>query len=135
MKKLFTPALTLSTFFMLSVLMFAQPAQALVKIRLTDANADPMPIALTNFSGATSEENDLGKRMVGLISNNLKNTGLFNNISERAFLQSDDWILSFTKAIIISSETRLPASITFFAFRPISVPATTAARNMSPVDI
>lgn len=90
MTKLFTPALTLSSLFMLTVLMFAQPAHALVKIRLTDANADPMPIALTSFSGATNEENDLGKRIVDLIGNNLKNTGLFNNISERAFLQSDD---------------------------------------------
>ena len=55
--------------------------------------------------------------------------------SKYPFLQSCDLILSFTIAIIISSETRPPASMTFFAFRPIGVPATTVARNISPVDI
>ena len=37
--------------------------------------------------------------------------------------------------MIISSDTKPPASITFFAAKPIGVPAFTAARNMSPVEI
>jgi hypothetical protein len=36
---------------------------------------------------------------------------------------------------MISSLTREPESITFFASRPRGVPALTAARSMSPVEI
>ena len=36
---------------------------------------------------------------------------------------------------MMSSLTSAPASITFFAARPIAVPALTAARSMSPVEI
>lgn len=90
MNKIFAKALSLSSVLMLCLVLLAQPAHALVKIRLTDANADPMPVALTNFSGATPEENNLGQDLIGLIDNNLKNTGLFNSISHRAFLQTDD---------------------------------------------
>lgn len=88
-KNIFLKTLSLGTFLLLGVLVFTQPAHALVKIRLTDANADPMPIALTDFSGATVEENTLGVDLIELVGNNLKNTGLFNNISPRAFLQTD----------------------------------------------
>src|SRR5712664_784836 len=37
--------------------------------------------------------------------------------------------------MMMSSETSCPASMTFFAARPSGVPAFTAARNMSPVEI
>src|SRR5260221_11456979 len=37
--------------------------------------------------------------------------------------------------MMMSSETSAPASMTFFAARPSGVPAFTAARNMSPVEI
>ena len=36
---------------------------------------------------------------------------------------------------MMSSDTRPPASMTFFASRPSGVPAFTAARSMSPVEI
>ncbi len=36
---------------------------------------------------------------------------------------------------MISSDTSLPSSMTFFAASPNGVPAATAARNMSPVEI
>ncbi len=70
-------------------ILVVQPAHALVKIDLTDANSDPMPVAITDFAGNTPEENALGEDMTGLINTNLKNTGLFNVISQRAFLQTD----------------------------------------------
>ena len=37
--------------------------------------------------------------------------------------------------MMMSSETSAPLSITFFAARPSGVPAFTAARSMSPVEI
>ena len=38
------------------------------------------------------------------------------------------------QAIMISSETKLPASMTPFACLPISVPAAMAPRSISPVE-
>jgi hypothetical protein len=42
---------------------------------------------------------------------------------------------SLTSPMISSSETSPPASMTALAWRPSSLPAATAARNMSPVEI
>jgi hypothetical protein len=42
---------------------------------------------------------------------------------------------SLTRLMIRSSDTRPPASMTLLACRPSSVPALTAARSMSPVEI
>ena len=73
----------------LVVTLIATPAMALVKINLTDANADPMPVALTDFAGSTPEENRLGEQLTEVISDNLKRSGLFNIIDQKAFLQTD----------------------------------------------
>jgi TolB protein len=66
----------------------ATAAQALVRIDLTDANADPVPVALVDFSGKTADEVQLGKDIKNLIKTNLKNSGLFNTIDDKAFLQT-----------------------------------------------
>src|SRR4051812_47401332 len=49
--------------------------------------------------------------------------------------QSGCFSLSFTSPMMMSSETSWPASMTFFAATPSGVPALTAARSMSPVEI
>ena len=49
--------------------------------------------------------------------------------------QSGCFRRSFTRPMMMSSDTSWPASITFFAARPSGVPALTAARSMSPVEI
>src|SRR3990167_5842790 len=56
--------------------------------------------------------------------------------SKRKPLTQSAWVMrSLTRLMIRSSETRPPLSITLLAFRPSSVPALTAARSMSPVEI
>ncbi len=49
--------------------------------------------------------------------------------------QSGALMRSFTSPMMMSSETSSPRSITCFAARPSGVPAFTAARSMSPVEI
>jgi hypothetical protein len=49
--------------------------------------------------------------------------------------QSACTMRSFTRPMMMSSLTSAPASITFFAATPSGVPALTAARSMSPVEI
>src|SRR5581483_5390532 len=56
--------------------------------------------------------------------------------SNRQPLRQSGWpSFSFTRPTMMSSETRLPLSITFFAARPSGVPALAAARSISPVAI
>ena len=55
--------------------------------------------------------------------------------NRKPFWQSACSRRSLTKSMMMSSPTRPPASITCLAARPIAVPAFTAARSMSPVDI
>lgn len=78
-----------SVFLLFMLLVVATPAQALVKINLTDANADPMPVALTDFAGSVSAENRMGEQLVEVIGDNLKRSGLFKVIDKKAFLQTD----------------------------------------------
>ena len=56
--------------------------------------------------------------------------------SNRKPLAQSAWAMrSLTRPMMMSSLTRPPESMTFLAARPSSVPALTAARNMSPVEI
>ncbi|MNU06813.1 hypothetical protein D3C72_2521410 [compost metagenome] len=56
--------------------------------------------------------------------------------SKRKPLAQSGWaIRSLTRLMISSSETSLPASMIALASMPRGVPAFTAARNMSPVEI
>ena len=53
----------------------------------------------------------------------------------KPFAQSGALMRSFTSPMMMSSETRSPRSITCLGGEPSGVPAFTAARSMSPVEI
>jgi TolB protein len=104
----------LSVLVLIATLLGGHPASALVKINLTDANANPLPIALANLAGASEEEKAMGRQIKELIRNNLKNTGLFNPIDDKAFLQSEEslekqgpvfsqWRLIDSQAVMLGS--------------------------------
>jgi TolB protein len=63
-------------------------AEARVRIDLTTANADPLPIALSDFSAETQAGKIAGIKIRDLIENNLAGSGLFNAIDKKAYLQS-----------------------------------------------
>lgn len=63
------------------------PAHAELRIDVTRGQVTPMPIAIPAFSGATAEDNDLGQKMVEVISNNLNRSGLFKPVDPAAFIQ------------------------------------------------
>lgn len=75
--------------FSLLFTLVATPSYALVRIDLTDANADPLPVAVVDMFGKTPDARRLGHDIKQVVKNDLKNTGLFNAIDDRAFLQSD----------------------------------------------
>lgn len=61
----------------------AKPALALVQIDLTKGNVQPLPIAITDFSG------EQGVAIAGVITNNLKRSGLFAPIDKDAFIEKN----------------------------------------------
>lgn len=61
----------------------AKPAVALVQIDLTKGNVQPLPIAITDFSG------EQGVAIAGVITNNLRRSGLFSPIDKDAFIEKN----------------------------------------------
>ena len=92
---------------------------ALIKVDITRGNLNPLPIAVSALSEdkVTSKQlekqlniNNLGKEISKVIENNLKNSGLFNPLDSKAFLQKadvahlkprfEDWSLIKAQALI-----------------------------------
>lgn len=95
----------------LCALTFSISAEALVRINLDNPNSNPTPVAFVTFLGSTPEEKELALKLTNVIRNDFKNTGLFNVIDSKAFLQSErsvnmtgpyfpDWKILNTEALI-----------------------------------
>jgi TolB protein len=65
----------------------AMPAHAELKIDVTRGEVNPMPIAIPDFAGKSAEDNEMGRNMVGVITANLRRSGLFRPLDPRAFVQ------------------------------------------------
>lgn len=70
------------------LLLVIPSAHARVRIDLTTANADPLPIALSDFASETPAGINEGIKIRDLIDANLAGSGLFNVIDKQAYLQS-----------------------------------------------
>ncbi|WP_142848787.1 Tol-Pal system beta propeller repeat protein TolB [Telmatospirillum sp. J64-1] len=66
----------------------ALPAAAELRIDITRGNMQPMPIAITDFTGGSGREAQYGADISRVISANLERSGLFQPIDPRAFIQS-----------------------------------------------
>lgn len=56
-------------------------------LEVTQANVNPMPVAILNFEGTTDAEQKLGKDISEVIQNDLTSTCLFSFVSPEAFLE------------------------------------------------
>ncbi|NQU60989.1 MAG: Tol-Pal system protein TolB [Rhodospirillales bacterium] len=65
------------------------PAAAELRIDITQGKVEPLPVAITNFVGITTDEIQYGKDISGVISADLERSGLFRPIDHRAFIQTD----------------------------------------------
>lgn len=72
----------------LVALAFAAPANARVRIDLSSPGASPIPVAVTDFYGATAEGNQYAKDIAGVISSNFSTSTPFKVLPKGAFLQS-----------------------------------------------
>lgn len=90
------------------------PAQALLKIDITQGNVDPLPIAILDFAG----DQQVGPDMARVITADLERTGLFRPVSRDAFIQSElgvdsrprfgDWRIINTQALVSGRVARQP---------------------------
>jgi TolB protein len=66
----------------------AGAAQAELRIDVTEGRADPMPIAISDFSSQDTKSANIGRDMASVISANLERSGLFAPVDPNAFIQS-----------------------------------------------
>lgn len=97
-------------------------ADARVRIDLTNPSAEPLPTALTAFSGSNSQEQKMGVQIRDVVRQNLTNSGLFNITDEKAYLQSpeslrlngiafQDWRLIKVEAVMIGRIELVPGGL------------------------
>ena len=85
--------------------MVANPAFALVELSLDKPNAEPLPIAITDFLSG-----ELGPQISGIVAADLKRSGLFAPIDKGAFIEKitnpdvaprfDDWKVINAQALV-----------------------------------
>ncbi|WP_102868866.1 Tol-Pal system beta propeller repeat protein TolB [Pseudovibrio exalbescens] len=93
------------------------PAHALIEIDITQGNLEPMPIALPVFA-TNGPQADLGQEITGIVTADLKRSGLFRPIDPAAHIQQNmnvnssprfgDWRTIGAQALVTGSISQLP---------------------------
>lgn len=65
-------------------------ARAEVRIDITRGHLEPLPIAITNFFGKGTQNQEVGTDIATVIAGNLERSGLFKPIDKGAFLQKPE---------------------------------------------
>ena len=66
----------------------ATSARAELRIDITRGTVEPLPIAVTEFVGASAPENQFGSDIADVITADLERSGLFKAVDPKAFIQS-----------------------------------------------
>ena len=75
----------------LVVLLWAPwPARAALELDITEGVIEPLPIAVSEFYGATPGAVERGRAIADVVSADLERSGLFRPIDRRAFIQSPE---------------------------------------------
>ncbi|MDQ2954880.1 MAG: Tol-Pal system protein TolB, partial [Pseudomonadota bacterium] len=64
-----------------------RPAAAVVRLDITQGNIQPMPIALPDFVGGAPGDAEGARNVSGIITNNLRRSGLFAPIDAAAYIE------------------------------------------------
>ncbi|MCX7371170.1 MAG: Tol-Pal system protein TolB, partial [Alphaproteobacteria bacterium] len=68
----------------------AATAQQGTRIDITRARTEPVPIAIPAMAGATPDGARIGAQIAQVITNNLRNSGLFRPVNRDAFIQTPE---------------------------------------------
>jgi TolB protein len=66
------------------------PAGAVLELDITQGIVEPLPIAISEFYGATPAAQQQGREIADVVSADLERSGLFRPIDRRAFIQSPE---------------------------------------------
>ena len=75
-------------FLLIITLTISTQVFAIQTINVTRGHADPTPIAINDFASTDSGSARMGRDMIDVITNDLKNSGLFRPISKAAFIEN-----------------------------------------------
>ena len=93
-----------------------RPANAVLRLDVTQGNVQPMPVAITDFGAGAPAEGEMARNVSGIIGANLRRSGLFAPIDPAAFIEkianSDavprfpDWRAINAQALVTGRLTR-----------------------------
>ena len=70
------------------IVCFHSNVQAEKIINITGGTSDPIPLAINDFAGVDPADYQLAKKIVAVISNDLRWSGMFRPISKAAFIEN-----------------------------------------------
>jgi TolB protein len=73
--------------------LFTAAAGAQMKVRITDPNFEPLPIAIAEFIGEREEDVAQGRRIAEVIAANLRNCGVFRPLDPRSHIQKPEELM------------------------------------------
>jgi TolB protein len=96
----------------------ARPARAVLKLDITQGTIQPVPVAVPDFVGGAGADQDLGRNLSGVITSNLRRSGLFSPIDPKAFIERiqnfdamprfQDWRVINAQGLVTGRVTRQP---------------------------
>ncbi len=92
-----------------------RPAQAVLKLDVTQGNVQPMPIALPDFLGGQPADSEVARNVTGIITNNLRRSGLFQPLDPASFIQrisNPDAVPSFPDWRAINAQALVTGRVT-----------------------
>src|ERR1700720_4260045 len=99
-------------------LLLPSRGRAQTKLIIPEGNVAPLPIAIPNFVAGTPADGEVGVGVAGVITNNLKRSGLFAPIDPAAFIekitdsdkppQFQNWKTINAQALVTGRVTRQP---------------------------
>jgi TolB protein len=72
------------------VALLAKPAGAVLELDITEGVVEPLPIAVSEFYGASAVAAERGREIADVVQADLARSGLFRPIDRRAFIQSPE---------------------------------------------
>ncbi len=73
------------------------PANAELRIDITQGSVNPMPIAVADFNGKSAKEQKFGREISRVIAKDLERSGLFTAIDRKSFIQTRDALQSLPR--------------------------------------
>ncbi|MET0445796.1 MAG: Tol-Pal system beta propeller repeat protein TolB, partial [Pseudorhodoplanes sp.] len=92
-----------------------RPASAVLKLDITQGNVQPLPIAVPDFLGGQPADAEVARNVSGIITNNLRRSGLFQPLDPASFIQritDADKIPSFPDWRAINAQALVTGRVT-----------------------